>query len=71
MKKFINIPNKPNDIKEVIYYIPNRKLIGVISNYFGDLVVMEYEWYGEYWQKVANLGQDIMSVKRKYSTTVI
>ena len=59
------IQNKPNEVKEVIHYVPNRKLIGIVDD-FGSPLGMQYEWYGENWQKVANLGHDIESIKRKY-----
>jgi len=64
--QFLNIPNKPKDVIQVIHYVPNKKLIGIVEDYFGSLLGMEYEWNGENWQKVANLGHDIELIKRKY-----
>jgi len=60
------IPNKPKDVIQVIHYVPNKKLVGIVEDYFGSLLGMEYEWNGENWQKIVNLGHDIELIKRKY-----
>ena len=63
--QFLNIPNKPKDVIQVIHYVPNKKLVGIVDD-FGSPLGMQYEWDGGEWQKVANLGHDIELIKRKY-----
>lgn len=62
----LEVPNRPEDLIEVIHHVPNKKLVGVVNGSYNESVCIEYEWDNDHWQKVANLGHDIALVKRKY-----
>lgn len=62
---FLEVPNRPEDLIQVIHHVSNKKLIGIVDD-FGNPLGMQYEWDGGEWRKVANLGHDIELIKRKY-----